>query len=295
MTTIAVCSAKGSPGVSTLACILGAVWPEHRRVVVAECDPSGNDIAARFGLSPLVGMTSLILSTRRAQDAPFESHVQFLSGGLEVLIGPLSPEGARSLDRELAAVGIAATFSVSVDLIVDCGRLDPSSLGQRALILSADHVILLVRPDGAGIAHARAAVSSLTESNDRERSHWFVEVGPTPFDECDVAGVIGVPRAGTVPLDPVAASMVCGFPGRPRVLARSGLVYAARRIANLLAEPGNEQDDGQDEEHEPGSSERSERHTGGETRDRRDWLRRRPISVGAPIHAATDAGAGSDL
>ena len=66
VTIISVCSAKGSPGVTTLACALGAVWPAERRVMVAECDPSGGDIAARFGLSAKRGMTSLILEARRS-------------------------------------------------------------------------------------------------------------------------------------------------------------------------------------------------------------------------------------
>jgi hypothetical protein len=288
MTTIAVCSAKGSPGVSTLACLLGAVWPQPRRVVVAECDPSGNDIAARFGLSPLVGMTSLILSTRRDQGAPFESQVQVLPGGLEVLVGPVSPDGAHRLDRELHDAGVAISFSVPADLIVDCGRLDPFAIGQRAVIGVADHVVLLVRPDGAGIAHARAAVASLGELRGGARQSWFVEVGPSPFDDCDIARVIGVSKAGSLPLDHVAAAMVCGCPGPPRMLARSGLVHATRRIADVLVQRSVDDQDALER------SGRPESRTDGERAGRRDRSGRRSV-VSAPVHAGDDADTTADV
>src|ERR1019366_10538581 len=55
VTRLTLCSAKGAPGVTTLACVLGAVWPTHRAVVVAECDPSGGDLAGRFALSTRTG------------------------------------------------------------------------------------------------------------------------------------------------------------------------------------------------------------------------------------------------
>ncbi len=80
VTLIAVCSGKGSPGVSTLACVAGAVWPPDRRIVIAECDPSGNDLAARFGMSPArrhdepgscpPTLCALHVSVRRARPGP---------------------------------------------------------------------------------------------------------------------------------------------------------------------------------------------------------------------------------
>jgi hypothetical protein len=237
MTTVALCSAKGSPGVSTLACVIGAVWPGSRRVVVAECDPSGNDLAARFDLSPLIGMTSLIISGKRSSGVTWDAHVQRLRGGLEILVGPTNPDGARSLDRELGAAG-ETPLSLQADVVLDCGRLDPGASGQQAVIRSADHVVLLVRPDGAGIAHARAATAPMLEWEDRSPKPWFVTVGPTPFDDGDIDRAIGVPRLGSVPLEPTAAAMACGFPGRSRTLARSSLVQVARRVVARLALEG---------------------------------------------------------
>lgn len=93
MTRVALCSAKGSPGVTTLACVLGAVWPTDRAIVVAECDPSGGDLAGRFGLSTRIGMTSLVLTERQGAGGPtdYRTHVQQLPGGLDVLVAPPAP------------------------------------------------------------------------------------------------------------------------------------------------------------------------------------------------------------
>ena len=46
MSLIVIGAAKGGPGVTTAAVALAAVWP--RRAIVAECDPSGGDLALRI-------------------------------------------------------------------------------------------------------------------------------------------------------------------------------------------------------------------------------------------------------
>ncbi len=53
---IAVCSLKGSPGVTTWALALAACWPRPASAVLVECDPSGGSLAARFGLAPAPGL-----------------------------------------------------------------------------------------------------------------------------------------------------------------------------------------------------------------------------------------------
>ena len=46
MSLVALAADKGSPGVTTAAVALAAVWP--RPALVAECDPSGGDLAMRL-------------------------------------------------------------------------------------------------------------------------------------------------------------------------------------------------------------------------------------------------------
>ncbi|MFD8811197.1 hypothetical protein ACFV23_06850, partial [Streptomyces sp. NPDC059627] len=92
MALIAIAADKGSPGVTTTAVALAAVWP--RRVLLAEADPAGGDLvyrsAAAHGgpLNPNTGMLSIAATARRGlvPDQLWD-HVQPLSGGLEVLVG----------------------------------------------------------------------------------------------------------------------------------------------------------------------------------------------------------------
>jgi hypothetical protein len=62
----------------------------------------------------------------------------------------------------------------------------------------------------------------------------LVTLGHSPLLPADIAEAIGIELLGTVPLDPVAASMVSGHPGRPRVLARSMLISRTSRLARVL-------------------------------------------------------------
>lgn len=233
MTLVALCSGKGAPGVSTLACVVGAVWPPKRRVVVAECDPSGNDLVARFGLSPRHGMTSLALSQRRSErsDATFDLHLQSLPGGLEVLVGPVTPDAASSLDREFASVG-TAMFPPEIDLLVDCGRVLSSAPGQQEIVKAADHVIVVSRPDAAGLAHALWTLDLVRNVSEGVSS--IVVVGSLQFSVGEMESAFRTKLVGAIPRDEKSAAMVCGTPGRSRRFARSDLVISARRLVDQI-------------------------------------------------------------
>ncbi len=233
MSLFALCSGKGSPGVSTLACLVGAVWRRDRRIVIAECDPSGNDLAARFGLSPRTGMTSLALAHRRPEesDTAFGHHLQSLPGGLEVLVGPVTPDAAGSLDREVASVG-TGMFPHEMDVLIDCGRVLSGSLGQQQILKEAEHVIMVARPDAAALAHASWTLDILRSLRVGVTS--FVVVGPIQFPVSEMEKVFRARLLGAIPHDEKSASMVCGTPGRRRRFARSSLVKSARNLADQL-------------------------------------------------------------
>ena len=65
MSLVALVSAKGSPGVTTTALALAGTWPENRRVLLAELDPAGGDLAPRFGLHADPGVVQLGSAFRR--------------------------------------------------------------------------------------------------------------------------------------------------------------------------------------------------------------------------------------
>ena len=64
MSLIGLCSAHGSPGVTTTALTLAATWPEDRPCLLVEADPFGGVIGARYGLGDTPGLSSLAAVAR---------------------------------------------------------------------------------------------------------------------------------------------------------------------------------------------------------------------------------------
>ena len=150
---IAICSLKGSPGVTTWSLALAASWPQPARVLLAECDPSGGSIAARFGLAPTPGLASLTAAARRDRNPHLAwSHAQQLPGGLPVVCAPPGAGFARAAlgtlvesRRDTVSVLRAAAAAPGGVVVADCGRLDPDSAA-LTIAREADRVLLLCPP-----------------------------------------------------------------------------------------------------------------------------------------------------
>jgi hypothetical protein len=130
MALIAVTADKGSPGVTTTAVALAAIWP--RPVLLAECDPAGGDLVYRLPgqdgqrLDPHCGLLSLAVAARRGpQTHQVWPHVQKLRGGLDVLHRGDQRRAGRGPGRAWGPVGAALAGLPEADVIADCGRLGP--------------------------------------------------------------------------------------------------------------------------------------------------------------------------
>ena len=231
MSLLALGTVKGSPGVTTAAVALGACWPADR-VVVVEADPAGGDLAARFGLAPEPGLVSLATATRRAPVADaLWSHTQNLPGDLSIVIGPASAKQSRAaLAMLVPAVG-AGWSALGADVLVDCGRLDPSSPALD-LLARADLSVVVIRPQLTDLHHAAARLADLRS---RSRDLKLLLAGPGPYGADEVADAVGAEVVGALPWDPVGAALLAGAPGSRRGLTRTSLVRAARQLAELLA------------------------------------------------------------
>ena len=245
MTVIAFLSVKGAPGVSTLACLVGATWPGPRRVALVEADPFGGDLAARFQLSTAWGWSSYVTASRRSEvGVPIEPHVQTLPGGLEVMV---LPSGDR---RAVSAASVEALLQSTTssedgpwDLVVDGGRIvdaevpvdttdHHSAIG--AWLDRSDRVVMVSRRDPPSVLKVRERAPALTERcGDRLG---LVLVGRGPHDAQAIEEFIGIEVVGAVPYDPGAAQVAAGERGSSRHLARSLLVVSARRLALLLSD-----------------------------------------------------------
>lgn len=248
MALIAIASDKGSPGVTTAALALAAVWP--RRTIFAELDPFGGDITLRLRgprgalLSPDRGALSLSdaaqPSTRPEQ--VFE-HVQRLDGGLEVLVGPPSAEYAARLRTSADQVGRLLNNIPGVDVVADCGRLYPETPILNVLH-NASALVLVTRPSIDGVAHLRLRANWLVRvlTSGTTSVPMFAVVVTKPRDERSAQEIDHVLRQANVPVhvigriadDPEGAGMLTGeWHGR---LDKSLLVRSVRDIAVQLSQ-----------------------------------------------------------
>jgi MinD-like ATPase involved in chromosome partitioning or flagellar assembly len=243
MSLIVMGAGKGAPGVTTAAVALAAVWP--RRAVVAECDPSGPDLALRLvgeGGRPLAqdhGVLSLATALRSSTaEADLQDHVQTAAGGLEVLAGPPTPRHAATLAPLWPTLGAHLAAAENADVFADCGRLAPPDVALH-LTRGARLLVLVVRATTAGMAHLRPLLSDLAKADltasvvvlpiaDR-RSNAVRGVGDLVRQ---VGGRLQPVVLGPLALDPVGAAGLAGE--WTRHLDRTPLVESARRAAHEL-------------------------------------------------------------
>lgn len=248
MALLVVAADKGSPGVTTTALSLAAVWP--RRCVLAELDPFGGDIAFRLRgprgvpLSPDTGLITFAVGARRggAPEQLYE-HLQKLDGGLEVLLGLASGDQASGMTGLWGPVAALLNRVPDVDVIADCGRLY-SQAPTVEVLRNSSGVFLVSRPTLDGVAHLRARVASLARelrTSSPEGIPLHVGVLSAARDDKswqEIGQVLrgyGLPAsvAGRIAYDPAGAGMITGeWVGR---LDKSLLIRSARDLATKLS------------------------------------------------------------
>jgi hypothetical protein len=161
-----------------------------------------------------------------------DAHVQTLPGGLEVLVGPVSHDASSSLDRELGAVG-PAIFPPDLDILVDCGRVLSGARGQQEILKAADQVVVIARPDAAGLAHAQWTLDLVRNLTTKNVTALAV-VGPSPFAVKEIESTLRASLVGGIAFDHQAAAMACGLRGKPSRFVRSNLVASTRNLVSRL-------------------------------------------------------------
>ena len=232
MTVVAVSSARGAPGATTVSVAAVAAWPAGRRVRLIEADPAGGVLATRFGLSETVGTTTLAAAVRRtSRVAVLDEHSQPLpgDGGVSAVVAPASTEQAT------AGVAVLATRLPPLvdsdragDTIVDCGRLFPGSPA-RQLAESADVALVVTAASAEALTGLQPVVADLASS---AAAVQVVLVGTDPYRPDDAAAFLGVPVAA-VAWDARAAAALAGRRSA-RSLPRSLLVRSVRSLVDQL-------------------------------------------------------------
>ncbi|MGB6163294.1 MAG: chromosome partitioning protein [Pseudonocardiaceae bacterium] len=234
---VAVCSLKGSPGVTTFCVALAARWPATDRCVLVECDPSGGDVATRFAVATSPGLVSLAAATRRSGDPELLwQHTQALPGGLPVVVAPPGADQALAALTALAPerpgeAGVLrrAANAPQAVVIADCGRVDPAT-PVLPIVSSADVMLLLSRAHADDLAHLAARLSVVGRWSPRPGLLLVGEGHST----AEVYRELGVPAMGRIPEDRQGAAILCGRPGGRGRPSRSALGHAASAVARSL-------------------------------------------------------------
>lgn len=256
MALIALAADKGSPGVTTAALALAAVWP--RRALLAEADPAGGDLVYRTTasnggpLNPNTGLLSIAAAARRGLAADqLWDHAQPMAGGLELLVGIGSAEQAAGLAGVWPTLGHAfSTLGDSphapADVIADCGRIAGGSPAID-LLPHASLVLLVARTEPEHIARVRdrtaALAAQLHGGGQRGMSQLATPlIGVLLVVESSASGKIahqvndmlvaaqtGARVIGTLAHDTSGAALLSGR-GRGR-LDKSLLIRSARKVA----------------------------------------------------------------
>ncbi len=237
MTLVALCSLKGSPGVTTAALALAAGWPTGRQTVLVECDPAGGDLLARFRLDLSPGLVTLTSAARR-MSGPTElrKHTQQLPGGLPVVVGPAGAAQARAVLRQVAnsrtnTLSRVANHAGTV-VVADCGRADPESPA-LPVMNAADVLMVVARAHDDALSHVSARWN--------EVAHWAPCVGLLLVGDGHATRAIEealrVDVLGRIPEDRRGAALLGGRAGPRRASGRSPLAGAMARIAATVAAP----------------------------------------------------------
>lgn len=217
----AVCSAKGSPGISTASVALGMAWAGP--AVVADLDPAGGDLSLRYRdregrpLDPDRGLMSLAAAVRRGSEgADVQDHLQAAGGRLPLLVGVTRPEQVTALGTSWQHVARSLATMPGYDVLADCGRVLPGS-ATMPVLTQADAILILTRPTMEELYHLRERLRGLTEIM-RLRDLDAVPVGVAVLagdrdrasvpDVQQVIAAAGLPATvlGAFALDPKSAS-----------------------------------------------------------------------------------------
>jgi hypothetical protein len=180
MALIAMCSAKGSPGVTVTALAFTLSWT--RRIILAECDPAGGDVAAGYLNETRLdgrGLGQLSASVHRGRLAEdlWTQMVDLAPGkgtGMTRLILPGLTDPAQAVGwADQSTPGQPAgwtqlahlfrsleTGTAGYDVIADCGRLSAAH-PPTPLLAAADAVLLVLRPTLPSMRAAAVALATL--------------------------------------------------------------------------------------------------------------------------------------
>jgi hypothetical protein len=211
MAVIALCSAAGSPGVTTTSVALAWNWP--RPVMLVEADPVGGSsiLAGTFGgmREYRAGLVELATSNLDLADALGDVAEPIEGTGISFVAGPRSHLQVPSLEPLWGRLidALDARDEAGQDVIVDAGRLGMRGSPEPLLAL-ADLTLIVTRTDLVALSAVRSWAAALVERTPAWRDAGLLLVGAgQPYSAKEVGKALRLPVVSTVKLDPAAAEV----------------------------------------------------------------------------------------
>lgn len=223
-------SAKGSPGVTTLALSVAAVTGG----VMIEADPAGGDVECWVGPSGESGLIGLAGGLRRAMDPDglLVDHAVEVVSGVRVVLAPVGGDQAESTLVSIGGRLEAALRAETGWVVVDGGRWSPRDA--TAFRLSGcDAVAVVVSPTRPAAAHAGTLIAGWRAMLNVPIA--AVVIGERGYPPDEIAASIGAPVAGPVAWDRRAVETLL-VSGASRAWSRSKLERDGRSVAERLTE-----------------------------------------------------------
>lgn len=245
MTLIALASVKGSPGCTTTALALAAVWPGPERLLL-EADPGGGDLGPWLDLPQAPGPVGLAAAARHDHvSETVWDHAQQIADGLHVVVAPVGAEQASACLATVAATAIRHLPGRDPRVVIaDCGRLDPGSPALR-IAMEADLTLLLVRPQVSDLAHLAPRITGLTGVGLKLGLLLAPAAGRVPgeptYGTQEITSTLDLPVHAAIPADARATAKLIASRGRPQTAARRPLLRAAAALADSLAAHAGQQ------------------------------------------------------
>ena len=237
MTIVAVCAATGSAGATTTAVALAAMLPDGYPTLLAECDPSGGDVAGWAQLSASPGWSTAVSAGDRSW-AAIADNTQQLPSGLRLLAAPARATQAHTAVGE-ATREFAALLATAPDVVTvaDCGRV---GLDAPPFAVAAQLTLLLVRQSAvsaaATVPRVDRAIEALGVLRTSCRQVGVVLIGGAPYRSTEIAGALGAELFGVIPEDAAGAALVAGGWTLGKRASRSPLAKAAATLGERVVE-----------------------------------------------------------
>lgn len=233
---VAVVSAKGGVGTTTLACALAAELQrqEEGNTLLVDLDVHANEVSFLFGIKPTYTLLDALSNAYRLDESTLKSIVSEVSGGLQVLPSPVlqghTEPAPDKLQQLLRRLGLYYSW-----IVLDLGRLDSSAFAVRE---SADTTIVVSSTSLSSLYEARRIVATLKSGGcDGEGILLCISElpGTERFSDASIAEMVGVPPGLRLP----ESSAVLKPRGATNYLPPSGsdyhdhVVHLARRLRGV--------------------------------------------------------------